>query len=140
MQKYPTHKSAKGLEQERAAGALPSSCICVKPTIMLAPSVSGETYRAGIMHHCKCGKLDCVRHITFLSKNEGNLFCEEVGRFSKQDIQPCVCSRPLVMEGGRGVSPREGIMHHCKCGEITCATSYFKNQSKISCSRAGLFK
>ena len=84
-------QDAKNIEQERGAGALPSSCICAKPTLMLPPKGEGKA-SMGLIHHCKCGKLDCVRHRSGSKNSAFNLFCEEVGHFSKENTQPCVCS------------------------------------------------
>jgi hypothetical protein len=120
---FARQQSTQAYEDLKATD-IPESCICSEETIMEAP-VGVKHPSMGIMHHCRCGKLDCVTHK--IKRDDNHLFCQEVGIFKSGggNISPCQCSKALVKKDSAGEpSPYAGIMHHCKCGKITCAIHF----------------
>jgi len=42
-----------------------------------------ENRRVGQLHHCQCGKMECVSHMSMFGKSSSNLVCHKDGGMFK---------------------------------------------------------
>ena len=64
------------------ANGTPEPCVCSTGTI-LDNGDGIENRRVGQLHHCQCGKMECVSHMSMFGKSSSNLVCHKDGGMFK---------------------------------------------------------